>query len=89
MLAPRITESHSKPLAPSHSWGPAPTTSTLAVPYDMPSTLDISSIGPSRASDEGSFDAGDSTGATTARSPTLAADATKGEHGDVTEHTAC
>jgi hypothetical protein len=96
MPVPRDTKSHSKPPTSLVSWGPAPSTSTLPAPYDMPSAPGISGIGTSRASNVGSSDAGDSTdttighgepGATTSRLPMLAAeDGTEGRHRDIAGH---
>jgi hypothetical protein len=73
--------------------GPAPSTSTLAVPCDAPSSSGITGVGSSRAFDIGSTNVGDCTsaiadrggpGATMAGSPTLTADdSTKGGHVNV------
>jgi hypothetical protein len=99
MSAPCFTKSRNKPLASSLSWGLAPSTSTLAVPFDTPSALGIIGASSSRASDVRSTNVGDSTGATgghrrpevtTDRLPRLATNnATKDRCGNVTGHTAC
>jgi hypothetical protein len=79
-LMPCITQSRSKPSAPSHDRGPAPSTSMLIVPSKMSSAPDIGvcrDIIISHGKLEG----------TRARLPTLAADdATRGKYGDVTKH---
>jgi hypothetical protein len=95
-LAPHITKSHSEPPVSSPSWGPAPSTSTLAAPSDAPSAPHTSYT---RASGVGSSSAEVSRGATTdrgqprgtmARSPMLTAnDATMGTYRNVTECAAC
>jgi hypothetical protein len=96
MSLPRLTKSHSKLLASSLSWGSTPSTSTLVMPYDVPSSPSITRTHASCASNVGSSDAEGSIGATAGRSepgvttgrlPTLVTDdATKGGCRDVTGH---
>jgi hypothetical protein len=56
---PRITNSYSELLVSSLSWGPAPSTSTLAAPSNVPSAPDTSDTGTDAcwASGVGSFSA--------------------------------
>jgi hypothetical protein len=76
MSAPHLNKSHSKPLTSSLSWGPATTTSTMAVPCDTPSAPSVTRTSATASRDR--------PGVTTARSPMLIADdGTKGMRGDV------
>jgi hypothetical protein len=81
-------------LGAAPSWGPAPSTSTLVAPCDVPSAPGIIRASSSHTFDVGSTNVGDSTSATAGRGglgaamtwpPALAADdITKGERGNFT-----
>jgi hypothetical protein len=82
MLAPHLTESHSKLSTLSPGWGPETSTSMLVVPYDARSALSITRTSASHASNAGpsntkgpvdAFVGHGGTGVTTIVSPTLAA----------------